>query len=54
MEGEAPGWDAIDAALAPVVGGISPQHWETSTAEVVASIEGDNPLLITGGPGLAW
>jgi hypothetical protein len=26
---EAPGWDAIDAALAPVVGDAEPQHWAT-------------------------
>lgn len=26
--GERRGWDAIDAALAPVVGGVAPQHWD--------------------------
>jgi len=28
----APGWDAIDAALAPLVGETEPQHWGTDTA----------------------
>jgi hypothetical protein len=28
---EAPGWDAIDAAIAPYVRDISPNHWGTGT-----------------------
>ena len=28
---EAPGWDAIDAALAPLVGTVEPAHWGTGT-----------------------
>lgn len=28
---EAPGWDAIDAAIAPYVGDIQPNHWGTGT-----------------------
>lgn len=28
---EAPGWDAIDAAIAPYVRDISPSHWGTGT-----------------------
>ncbi|HZD37889.1 MAG TPA: suppressor of fused domain protein [Actinomycetes bacterium] len=27
----APGWDAIDEAIAPLVGGIAPVHWGVST-----------------------
>lgn len=26
-EGQAPGWDAIDAALEPLYGGQRPRHW---------------------------
>ena len=28
---EAPGWDAIDAAIAPLVGDTPPKHWGTGT-----------------------
>jgi suppressor of fused protein SUFU len=31
-EDEAPGWDAIDAAIAPLVGKTEPMHWGTSAA----------------------
>jgi hypothetical protein len=31
MSDDAPGWDAIDAALAPVVGSVVPLHWGTDT-----------------------
>jgi hypothetical protein len=28
---EAPGWDAIDAAIRPLVGDLEPRHWATGT-----------------------
>jgi suppressor of fused len=31
VEDEAPGWDAIDQALAPLVGDAEPMHWGTGT-----------------------
>lgn len=31
VDDEAPGWDAIDAAIAPVVGSIQPSHFGTGT-----------------------
>ncbi len=31
QEGSAPGWDAIDAAVAPLVADTKPMHWATGT-----------------------
>jgi hypothetical protein len=31
QQDDAPGWDAIDAALLPIVGDRQPLHWGTDT-----------------------
>ena len=54
---EAPGWDAIDAAIAPLVADTAPLHWGTGTAipdqsgiwGISAYDRGDHWFLITYG-----